>query len=160
MNTDSLKERLYKKSVVLPTGCVEWAGYRQAIGYGIIGTGSRTDGSRRTMLTHRAAWEVAYGPIPDGVMVCHKCDNRACINPEHLFLGNQTDNMRDMIAKGRKRVAKGETHPKTKIDKALAERIREQHHNGCSQNSIAKEHGISQYIVWRVINHQHWTDRS
>lgn len=76
-------------------GCIEWKGARNPQGYGqkcIKGKRYRT---------HRLAWEWANGPIPEGLFVLHKCDNPPCCNPDHLFLGTQTDNMQDMLAKGR-----------------------------------------------------------
>lgn len=76
-------------------GCWVWAGSTQTAGYGQM----RIDG--RNFLAHRQAWEASFGEIPKGLYVCHICDVRACVNPAHLFLGNQTDNMRDCWAKGR-----------------------------------------------------------
>ena len=73
-------------------GCWVWTGTRQVFGYGI---------SLRYRLAHRVSWEIANGPIPDGLWVLHRCDNPPCVNPAHLFLGTQTENMRDMTAKGR-----------------------------------------------------------
>ena len=70
------------------TGCWLWLGFISPDGYG-------------TRLAHRRAWELARGPIPDGMLVCHRCDVRHCVNPDHLFLGTHLDNMRDMIRKGR-----------------------------------------------------------
>lgn len=93
-----LANRLWSRVKVQPSGCWEFQGYRHwESGYGQIGTGE----DRKITATHRAAWMVTYGAIPDGLFVLHKCDNRPCCNPDHLFLGTHTDNMRDMWAKGR-----------------------------------------------------------
>lgn len=84
--------------------CWVWTGSRQGDGYGTIRA------SDRTMLTHRAAWIVEHGPIPDGLKVLHRCDNPPCCNPAHLFLGTDQDNSNDMIAKGRSNKASGDAH--------------------------------------------------
>lgn len=75
--------------------CWLWTGLLNRRGYGV----TRHNG--RACLAHRKAWELANGPIPDGFMVCHRCDVRNCIRPDHLFLGSAADNTADMIAKGR-----------------------------------------------------------
>ena len=77
------------------TGCWPWLGCLTGGGYGQI----RNSG--RYQQAHRAAWELKYGPIPEGLVVCHRCDNPRCVRPDHLFLGTATDNMRDMYSKGR-----------------------------------------------------------
>jgi len=77
--------------------CILWEGATNSRGYGR----RRVDGERR--LVHRLAWEEANGPIPEGMFVCHSCDQRLCYNVEHLFLGTASDNSRDMIDKGRGR---------------------------------------------------------
>lgn len=110
-----LRDRLYGKTRVNPyTGCWEWQGYKRN-GYGRITTGSRTDGTRRTSSTHRVSYELEYGEIPEGMEVCHKCDNPSCINPKHLFLGTRQDNVNDREAKGRNIVQSGEANRMAKL---------------------------------------------
>lgn len=76
-------------------GCWEWQASVFRTGYGQFRDGGRS------MRAHRVAWELVNGPIPEGLHVCHRCDNRKCVRPDHLFLGTRSDNMQDMSAKGR-----------------------------------------------------------
>jgi HNH endonuclease len=85
--------------------CIEWSGGKNKSGYG------RKWHKGRVLLAHRVAWIETHGPIPDGMCVLHRCDVRSCVNVEHLFLGTQADNMRDMAEKGRARSPQqGKTH--------------------------------------------------
>lgn len=81
--------------------CWLWTGAPNSAGYGMVGEGPA--GADRKILAHRLAWEIHFGPIPEGMFVCHHCDTPLCVRPDHLFLGTHTDNMRDMAAKGRQR---------------------------------------------------------
>ena len=88
--------------------CIEAEGKPDAYGYGTVR-------DPRTKKAHRLAWIETYGNIPKGLHVLHKCDNRMCIKPEHLFLGTNADNVRDRVAKGRSYRPKGELNPKVKL---------------------------------------------
>ena len=106
----SVAQRLASKLVRMPNSCLEWTGCLGHSHYGQMTIGSLTDGSRRTIATHRFAWESANGPIPDGLFVLHHCDNRKCCDVNHLFLGTKADNTADMIAKGRKSRDNGQAY--------------------------------------------------
>ena len=79
--------------------CWPWLASKRRNGYGQIGI--RREGRLFVESAHRVAWELTHGPIPEGVSICHHCDNRPCCNPGHLFRGSQTDNMQDAAQKGR-----------------------------------------------------------
>lgn len=91
--------------------CVEWTGAKQRNGYGVRNVAR--DGRRRVLRAHRLAWEEAYGPIPTGMCVLHRCDNRACVRPSHLFIGDYKSNHDDMVSKGRDRGVCAENRAKT-----------------------------------------------
>jgi hypothetical protein len=97
------EERLQRRLERRDSGCLEWTGGTDGRGYGQI----RVEG--RLLKTHRFAWEIAHGPIPEGLNVLHRCDNPPCCDAEKcLFLGTQPDNIADMVAKGRQRSGGGE----------------------------------------------------
>jgi hypothetical protein len=98
--------------------CWEWTGYRDTNGYG------RLNVKNRPLLAHRLSWEFSRGKITPKEYVCHRCDNPRCVNPDHLFIGDQQDNMDDKMAKGRHNygVSLGEKHGCAKLnsDQVLA----------------------------------------
>lgn len=84
------------------SGCWEWNGHHYPNGYASFIVGSRST-NRGSVPAHRVAWILTRGSIPEDAFVLHRCDNRGCVNPQHLFLGTHSDNMQDMLAKGRGR---------------------------------------------------------
>lgn len=95
------EDRLAAKTRRAENGCLLWTGSKNVWGYGQFRVGSRTDGTCRTVRAHRVAWEIANGPLPAGMCVLHTCDNPACVEPSHLWMGTHHDNALDRSQKGR-----------------------------------------------------------
>ena len=128
---------------------MEYTGFRNAGGYGLAGCG----------LVHRQAYREAFGEIPEGMMVLHKCDNPACANPEHLFLGNNASNMADMKNKGRGRARPGEHSPNAKLTMVEAREIRHAYCEGCSQMELASKYGVSQRAISLIVRNETYVER-
>lgn len=119
-----------------------------------------------TMGAHRASWTLFRGEIPDGLFVCHHCDNRLCVNPDHLFLGTHQQNMQDMRAKGRGRngsrskpenLPRGEDNKMSKLTEDQVREIRRLYAlGGISETSLATEFGVTQSTIGRVVRRECW----
>lgn len=105
---------------------------------------SRITVNGRQVLAHRLAYEIAYGPIPAGLFVCHRCDNPPCCNPDHLFLGTVVDNNRDMWAKGRGKLT---SPPWRRIPTATHPDIKARFKSGESKASIAASYGVTRQAI-------------
>lgn len=144
----SIAERLERNSMPEPnSGCVLWLAACDDDGYGLI---NNTGGSRRA---HVVAYEQAHGPLPDGMIACHRCDVRCCINERHIYPGTQADNVADMMRKGRHRVIRGEAHCCAKL---TADKVRAIRADTRSLTQIAAEYKIDFSHVGRIKRHEFW----
>jgi hypothetical protein len=134
---------------VLDTPCLPWWGTLMNKGYGT--TWDRAE--RREVLAHRFVYEQAFGSIPDGLFVLHRCDNPPCVNPEHLFLGDTRDNAIDMVRKGRHRggARRGEANHFAKLTDAQVAVLRADRTAGMTQRALARKYGVGQSQVWRIL---------
>lgn len=159
----TLEDRFWKRVEKTDT-CWGWSGPFNRKGYGWLTV------NRRPFLAHRFSYQLHIGPIPDDMFVCHHCDNPACVRPEHLFLGTNLDNMRDMYAKGRgptgqrsgrhthpERTARGERQGSAKLTEAKVREIRQRFAaGGISQTALAAEYGVDRSTVGWIIRGKHW----
>lgn len=129
--------------------CKEWTGAKAHNGYGLV----KRKGI--TWRVHRLEWIMNKGPIPDGLLVLHKCDNPACYNLDHLYLGTQSDNMKDCVVKGRhaNNCKVGEEHPRAKLTKEKAEQIRA---DSRSHRVLASLYGVSATAVANIKANRSW----
>lgn len=144
-----LAERFWRM-VSKSDGCWEWNSCTGASGYGQV----RPGGSTTRVAAHRVAWELERGTIPPGLLVCHRCDNRKCVRPDHLFLGTVQDNDRDRDAKGR--TAKGLDFARSKLNPEAVLAIREGRARGRSAKELAKEFKVSPSAIWLVWRREIW----
>lgn len=163
----SLADRLWPK-VQKTENCWLWTGAKHRNGYGVIGLGGKRAGIGRV---HRVVFEMTHGPIPDGYHVCHHCDVRHCVRPEHLFLGSRQDNMDDAVAKRRmasgdrhgmrthpERRSRGEAHGMAKLDASAVIAIRKRYTaGGVSQSALAAEFGVQQMSISRIVRNVCWS---
>jgi hypothetical protein len=152
----------YVDKTTHPSGCWLWTGALTSTGYGQIGMGSKTDGTRRPHKAHRVAWELSRGKIPQGMSVLHHCDNPPCVNPDHLFIGTQKDNAQDMGRKGRAAVQRhpeiirGERNANAVLTTADVLEIRRLKAEGMGPTAIARQLGTSYSAVQGVFYGYTW----
>lgn len=153
----TLAARLFAK-VEKTAGCWVFEG-AMSHGYGRIGRGSRDAG---TVTAHRASWEIHNGPVPPGLFVLHRCDNRPCVRPAHLFLGNQAANVADCREKGRGRnppvtSMPGERNPRAVLTEMDVATIRERYAlGGVTQRALADEFGVHNSAVNMIVKRRRW----
>lgn len=150
----TLNEGFEKFVIKNPDGCWDWKGCCPANpGYGQFRHGMRLERS------HRASWIIHFGPIPKGMFVCHKCDNKRCSNPEHLFLATCKENNLDAIQKGIHSTMgkKGSENHRAKLTESKVEEIRNILKNKKNtQNKIAKQFGVTQTTISAINLNRLW----
>ena len=139
-------ERFYSK-IEESDNCWLWKGAIQSKGYGSFSI------DKKTYLAHRISYEIHHGEIPNGMLVLHKCDNRRCVNPDHLFLGTAQDNYDDMVAKGRK-------SPKSircKLSREQVTSIRSlRKEKNYSYRKIGSLFNLAPRTIGSIINYESW----
>lgn len=137
-----LGRRFARYTAIRESGCHEWIGkVSKNTGYGHICI--REGGAKLTRLAHRAAYEFFVGRIPDGLLVLHKCDNRICINPAHLYVGTQKDNVRDIMERGQHGI-------KPKLTPSQVLKVRELLTTGRSAASLAREFQVDAATIGTI----------
>jgi hypothetical protein len=156
MSKGSLRERFLERTQKTD-GCWAWTGAKTTAGYGeIVGGG-------RVLYAHRVAYELFVGPIPEGMCVCHHCDNPACVNPAHLFAGTYGDNLVDAIAKGRHTnpILSGENAVLAKLTWPQVHQIRSQYRHGSrdfGSVALGRRYGVDHVSILSIVHGHTWKE--
>lgn len=148
---DTMEERFWNQVVRRGDDeCWEWISSHRKNGYAII---SAKTSSGNYLFAHRYSYLLAHGEIPDEMWVLHRCDNRLCVNPAHLFLGTSADNVADKVAKGRQ--AKGEDSPLAILTEGKVREIRSLYPE-VSSSKLSAMYGVSHTTICRILNGKLW----
>lgn len=145
----SLEGRFWTK-VQKTDDCWQWIGVIRPNGYGQIWNREIQSMEK----AHRVSWRLHFGPIPDGMYVCHRCDNRRCVRPDHLFLGAPAVNSADTAKKGR--ANRGEGRWKAKLTETMVRAIRDAHSRGATQAHLATRFGVTPGAIHLVVTRRNW----
>lgn len=143
-------DRVKAQTVVEASGCHVFTGSKDDCGYGRI----NKDG--KLVRLHREVWKKEHGKIGKKNVICHTCDNPACINPDHLFIGNQEDNIADMDKKGRRISLFGSDHGMAKLTEKMIPAIRQMLKRGDTCQDIAKLFGVTDMTIRHIKKGRTW----
>lgn len=152
LNTEEGQQsNFWNRKTINPNGCWVWSGSRHKDGY------STHKYWGKTYRINRLAYKLACGDLHSEMDVCHTCDNRLCINPDHLFLGTAKDNIADMMRKGRHAThTRRVVLPSWKLTTATANSIRNEYATGVSSSELALKYGVVQSTIIRVVRNKTW----
>jgi len=142
-----VEDRFYSKVKKEETGCWVWTAFKNSQGYGKFSY----YGKQR--LAHRISWEFSNGSIPEGVVVCHRCDNPSCVNPDHLFLGTVDENVADRNTKGR--TASCSRHGRAKLSLEDVKEIRELG-DDFTRSELGRVYGVSAHQIYQIVSGRQW----
>jgi hypothetical protein len=153
-------ERFNRKFTKVETGCWQWtAGKFREAGYGMFSgiRGRQGLRNKRTMSAHRASWMIHTGqPIPPGMLICHHCDNRLCVNPAHLYLGTYMDNNRDTVKRNRANRNKGSQCSWAKMTEGQVLEILRSEYGPGQNKALAQKFGVSQSQISHIRSGKRW----
>ena len=155
-NQPTTLQKFMSRLVFGMSDCWYWNGSVDDLGYGRFVSARKDTGEIKA---HRIAWVLFNErPIPDGMMILHSCDVRNCVNPDHLSLGTQLENMTDMVRRGRHRVVPmpGESNPQAKLTKDAVLAMRKDASNGMNSHQAAKKYGVAVMTANRAIRGETW----
>lgn len=159
LDKSTFAARVWAK-VVKSDGCWLWTGARNIHGYGQVARGDGP-GTTRLLMAHRAVWTLENGPIPDGMYLCHICDNPACVRPSHMFIGTQTDNMRDCRDKGRMKFAAprlGPANHNAKLTWESVRHIRREYALGTNLSTLSRAFGMARSTLREIVTGRRWPE--
>jgi len=155
MKAIPIQQRFAEKVVLIPfSDCHFWTGSTKKFGHGALSSGNNT-----WVFAHRFSYEMKNGPVPEGKFVLHHCDNPACVNPEHLYVGDKKDNAKDRENRNRGNHASGVSHGRSKLSASQVRDIRDEFDTGkYSFRQLGKIYGVDGKSIADIVDYRNWSN--